>query len=99
MNEPTRITPRTLSVRGSRLGSPGQLPPVTPVRPRPLARVSEQASPSMRERVGRGRLRSPLPYALFSDYDRVDHLLDLPALELSNGEVTAIVLPGLVRQL
>ena len=95
MNEPTRVSLHTLSVRGSRLGPEGRLPSLTPVRPRPLARVSEQAPPPMRERVERGRLTSPLPYSLFSDYDRVDHQLDLPALELSNGEVTATVLPTL----
>jgi hypothetical protein len=95
MNEPPRVTSRTLSVRGSRLGPRGRLPPLAPVRPRPLARLSEQAPRSMRERVERGRLLSPLPYALFSDYDRADHQLDLPALELSNGAVTATVLPTL----
>jgi hypothetical protein len=95
MNEPTHVTSRTLSVRGSRLGPQGQLPPLAPVRPQPLARLSEQAPPSMRERVERGRLPSPLPYALFSDYDRGDHQLELPALELSNGAVTATVLPTL----
>jgi hypothetical protein len=49
----------------------------------------------MLERVARGRLSCPLPYGVFSDYDRVDHDLQLPALELSNGRLTAVVLPGL----
>jgi hypothetical protein len=95
MQPPTRVTPRTLPVIGSRLGPEGHLPPLRHVRPRPLARVSEHATAAMRERVERGRLASPLPYGLFSDYDRLDHALDLPALEVSNGQVTATVLPTL----
>ena len=95
MNEPTRITSRTLELRGSRLGAECPLPAFTPVRPTPLAHVGEHATAAMRERVERGRLRSPLPYALCSDYDRADHALQLPALELTNGALTAMVLPTL----
>jgi len=95
MNEPARVTPRTLVLSGSHLGPEGQLPPFTPVRPSALARLSEHATPAMRERVERGRLVSPLPYALLSDYDRADHELALPALELSNDLVTATVMPTL----
>ena len=39
----------------------------------------------MLERVGRGRLSSPLPYGVLSDYDRAGDDLDLPVVELSNG--------------
>jgi hypothetical protein len=95
MKPVSRVTPQTLEVRGSHLGPQGHLPPFRPVRPTPLARVSERATPAMRERVARGRLSSPLPYALVSDYDRDDHPLHVPALELSNGQVTATVLPTL----
>ena len=95
MNTPARVTSQTLEVAGSHLGPEGHLPPLGPVRPTPLARLSEHATPAMRERVGRGRLSSPLPYALVSDYDRDDHPLHLPALVLSNDEVSATVLPTL----
>lgn len=46
-------------------------------------------------RLGRGRLTTPLPYGVFSDYDRDDHDLELPAIALRNGSVTATVLPSL----
>ncbi|EWT02683.1 hypothetical protein N865_04445 [Intrasporangium oryzae NRRL B-24470] len=49
----------------------------------------------MMERVLRGRISSPLPYGVLSDYDRADHTVQLPAIELANGQARALVLPSL----
>ena len=58
-------------------------------------RVSDEAPPDMMERVRRGRISTPLPYGIRSDYDRGNHAVRLPAIELSNGRVSALVLPSL----
>ena len=92
---PARVRVLSLPVRGSLPGPEGQLPPLKHVRRSVVPRLAEAASAQMRERVGRGRLGSPLPYGIQSDYDRGTADLELPALELSNGLVTATVLPGL----
>ncbi|WP_265444230.1 DUF5107 domain-containing protein [Flexivirga meconopsidis] len=84
-----------LAVRGARLGPPSTLPAYRPVRPAGTRSISADAPPLMRERIARGRLDSPLPYALFSDYDRGDHPLELTAIQLDNGLLRATVLPGL----
>ena len=92
---PARVRVLSLPVRGSLPGPEGQLPPLKHVRRSVGPRLAEAASQDMRERVGRGRLGSPLPYGIQSDYDRGTADLEVPALELSNGLVTATVLPGL----
>lgn len=95
IHPPARVREISISLRGSTLGPESSLPSFTHLQPRGRPRVSDQAPPEMRERVERGRLDCPLPYRVFSDYDRADHDLELPALELSNGRLTAVVLPGL----
>ncbi len=49
----------------------------------------------MVQRISQGRLSSPLPYGVLSDYDRADHEVQLPAIELDNGLVCTTVLPSL----
>lgn len=49
----------------------------------------------MVERVGRGALTSPLPYAVVSDYDRTDDAVELPAIELRNEHLRVLVIPSL----
>ncbi|WP_052112161.1 DUF5107 domain-containing protein [Knoellia subterranea] len=49
----------------------------------------------MVERIHRGRLDSPLPYGVVSDYDRAEQPLSLPAIELANDHVSATILPTL----
>ena len=92
---PTRVRPTTLHVRGSGPGADGILPSFTPQRKLPAADLGRDAPPEMNERAAYGRLESPLPYPLQSDYDRADAPLELPALQLTNGLLTASVLPGL----
>lgn len=95
MSPSSRVQIVSVSTTGSRLGTESRLPALTHVRRVPVPSVGAGASPEMLERVGRGRLASPLPYGVLSDYDRGEHDLTLPAVELSNGLVTATVLPTL----
>ena len=92
---PTVVRATRLAVPGSNLGADSTLPAYQPVRAMTTTSVSADASPQMRERVARGRLTSPLPYGVQSDYDRADHRLDLPAISLDNGILRATVLPTL----
>lgn len=84
-----------MTVPGSVVGAPSPLPALTPVRAPTTIRLSGAASAEMRERVSRGAMVSPLPYGVLSDYDRSDEALELPAIELDNGVVRAVVLPGI----
>jgi tetratricopeptide (TPR) repeat protein len=49
----------------------------------------------MRARIEFGRLASPLPYRVQNGYGRRLASQEMPALELDNGLVRAVVLPGL----
>jgi hypothetical protein len=84
-----------LVVTGSLPGTASLLPALTPVRGLSTTRVSDEAPPDMMERVLRGRILSPLPYGVLSEYDREDRTVQLPAIELGNGRVRALVLPSL----
>ena len=84
-----------LPVTGSPPGPVSSLPQLVPVRAAGTARVGDGAPRDMLERVARGRLTSPLPYGVLSDYDRAELDLELPVVELDNGQVRAQVLPSL----
>lgn len=84
-----------LRVTGSLPGPESTLPAFTPLRALSPVEVGPDAPAGMAERVAYGRLGSPLPYALQSDYARHDERVELPALELANGLMTATVLPTL----
>ena len=49
----------------------------------------------MRERIAYGRLANPLPYALQNGYRRDLRPREIPAIQLTNGRLEALVLPGL----
>ncbi|MFV0427095.1 MAG: DUF5107 domain-containing protein [Beutenbergiaceae bacterium] len=88
------VSTSTLTVRGSALGPPCPLPSFAPMRALPpiQPRIDDAA---MAQRMQDGRLGSPLPYPRHSDYDRQVQDLELPAITLSNGTLTATVLPTL----
>ncbi len=92
---PTRVRTSTLRVSGSLPGAEGILPAFSPLRALPSSELGGDAPAEMRERAAYGRLDSPLPYPLQSDYARDDEPVDLAAIELTNGLLTATVLPGL----
>lgn len=92
---PTVVRATRLAVTGSNPGPDSTLPAYRPIRAMTTSSVGADASPQMRARVARGRLRSPLPYGVQSDYDRGDRRRDLPAVTLDNGILRATVLPTL----
>jgi hypothetical protein len=49
----------------------------------------------MMQRISYGRISSPLPYGVRSDYDRGERDLELPTVELSNEHLSATILPSL----
>ena len=49
----------------------------------------------MRERIGYGLLANPLPYALQNGYRRDLRPQEISAIQLTNGRLKALVLPGL----
>ena len=49
----------------------------------------------MRERISYGRLANPLPYALQNGYGRDLRSQEIPAIKITNGQLEALVLPGL----
>ena len=95
MGAAAQVRPVRLTVPGASLGPEARVPHFEPIRALPDAAFDESAPAGMRERARHGRLRTALPYARFSDYDRASEPRDLPAVELTNGELTATVLPGL----
>lgn len=92
---PTAVRATRLAVVGANLGSESPLPAYRPVRAMTTTSLAEDAPGAMRERVARGRLTTPLPYGVQSDYDRTDRPLELAAVTLDNGILRATVLPGL----
>lgn len=86
---------RHLSLTGTLPGATSPIAALTPVRAVTTTRVSDEAPPDMMQRISHGRISSPLPYGVLSDYNRIDHDLRLPAIELDNGLVRATVLPSL----
>ena len=91
----TRVQATRLAVPGATLGPTSPLPAYRPVRAMTTTSLAADAPDAMRERVARGRLHTPLPYGVQSDYDRGDQPLELPAVTLDNGILRATVLPTL----
>lgn len=91
----TRVRATRLAVSGATLGPTSSLPAYRPVRAMSTTSLAADAPEAMRERVARGRLHTPLPYGVQSDYDRGDQPLELPSITLDNGILRATVLPGL----
>ena len=85
----------TLTVPAANLGPESPLPRFTRLRKLPLPDVGPGAPPDMVERIGYGRLESPLPYRIQEDYDRSLREVELPAYVLDNGVLRATVLPTL----
>jgi hypothetical protein len=91
----TQVRATTLTVTGSPLGEPNPLPRFAPLRALPTASPEDDVPAAMRDRMEYGRLTSPLPYAVYDGYDRTDRQVNLPAIELDNGVLRAVVLPSL----
>ena len=92
---PARARTTVVSVPAAALGEPSPLPRFTPLRALPPTEVGPGVPEELRERISSGRLHSPLPYPVLCGYDRSPVPTELPALELDNGLLRAVVLPGL----
>ncbi|NUR05773.1 MAG: DUF5107 domain-containing protein, partial [Nocardioidaceae bacterium] len=93
--QPTTVRRSVVTVAAATLGPESPLPRFTRLRELPFPDVGPGASPEMLERIGYGRLESPLPYRVQEDYDRSLCEVELPAYELDNGVLRATVLPTL----
>ncbi len=94
-SHPARATRTTVELSAATLGGPSPLPQLTPLRALPRTDMGEGVPDDLQERARFGRLSSPLPYRVLSGYDRVPVPTPFPAIELDNGLLRAVVLPGL----
>jgi hypothetical protein len=89
------VSQTTLQLLAAELGPESPLPPFTGLQRLPDPSSSPDLPPDMRERIAYGRLANPLPYALQSDYHRDLRRQEIPAIQLTNGRLEALVVPGL----
>ncbi len=94
-HRPARAAATVLSVAAAELGDPSPLPQLTPLRALSPTEVGDGVPEEMRARIEFGRLTSPLPYRVQNGYARRRVPQEMPALELDNGLVRAVVLPSL----
>jgi hypothetical protein len=89
------VSPTTLQLLAAELGPESPLPAFIGLQRLPDPSSSHDMPPDMRERIAYGRLANPLPYALQSDYRRDLRRQQIPAIQLTNGRLEALALPGL----
>ena len=89
------VRPTTLQLPAAEVGPESPLPPFTGLQRLPDPSSSPGLPPDMRERIAYGRLPSPLPYPLQNAYRRVLRPQEINAIELTNGRLRALLLPGL----
>jgi Domain of unknown function (DUF5107) len=89
------VNQTTLRLLAADLGPESPLPPFNGLQKLPDPSASDGLPSDMRERIGYGRLANPLPYALQNGYRRDLRLQDIPAIQLTNGTLEALVLPSL----
>jgi Domain of unknown function (DUF5107) len=89
------VSHTTLRLLAAELGPESPLPPFSGLQKLPDPSSSPDLPPDMRERIGYGQLSSPLPYAVQNGYRRDLRLQEINAIQLTNGRLKALVLPGL----
>jgi hypothetical protein len=92
---PAAVSHTGLRVLAAGLGPESPLPPFSGLQRLPDPSSSPDLPPDMRERVAYGRLASPLPYGLQNGYSRDLRVQEIPAIQLTNGLLEALVLPSL----
>ena len=85
----------TLRLPAADLGPESPLPAFTGLQRLPDPSSSPDLPPDMAERIAYGRLANPLPYAVQNGYRRDLRPTEIPALEITNGRLAAMVLPSL----
>jgi len=89
------VNQTTVRLLAADLGPESPLPPFAGLQRLPDPSASAGLPSDMRERIEYGRLANPLPYALQNGYRRDLRLQDISAIQLTNGELEALVLPSL----
>jgi hypothetical protein len=89
------VSHTTLQLLAAELGPESPLPPFTGLQQLPDPSSSPDLPPDMRERIAYGRLANPLPYALQNGYRRDLLPQEISAIRLTNGQLDALILPGL----
>ncbi len=89
------VSQTTLRLLAAELGPDSPLPPFSGLQRLPDPSASPDLPADMRGRIAYGRLTNPLPYALQNVYRRDVRPRDIPAIQLTNGRLEALVLPGL----
>ena len=89
------VSQTTVRLLAAELGPESPLPPFIGLQKLPDPSSSPDLPPDMRERIEYGQLANPLPYALQNGYRRDLRLQEISALQLTNGRLEALVLPGL----
>ena len=89
------VSQTTLRLLATELGPESPLPPFSGLQRLPDPSSSPDLPADMRGRIAYGRLTNPLPYALQNVYRRDVRPREIPAIKLTNGQLEALVLPGL----
>ena len=89
------VRPSTLQLLAAELGPESPLPPFTGLQRLPDPSASPGLPADMRKRIAYGRLANPLPYALQNSYSRDLQPQQIPAIQLTNASLEAVVLPSL----
>jgi hypothetical protein len=89
------VSPTTMRLLAAEVGPESPLPPFTGLQRLPDPSSSPDLPPDMRERIAYGQLASPLPYPLQNSYSRDLQPQEISAIQLSNGRLQALMLPGL----
>jgi hypothetical protein len=92
---PAVVRQTTLRLLAAELGPESPLPPFTGLQRLPDPSSSPDLPPEMRERIAYGRLANPLPYPLQNAYSRDLQPSEIPAIQLTNGSLEAMILPSL----
>jgi Domain of unknown function (DUF5107) len=89
------VSPTTVRLPAAEVGPESPLPPFTGLQRLPDPSSSPGLPADMRKRIAYGQLPSPLPYSLQNAYRRVLRPQEISAIELTNGRLHALLLPGL----
>src|SRR4051794_26045171 len=92
---PGTVRQTVLHLPAADLGPESPLPAFTALQRLPDPAAFSAVPAEMRERIEYGRLANPLPYAVQNGYRRDLHAQQIPAIELTNDRLQALVLPGL----
>src|SRR3712207_3367497 len=88
------VSQTMLRLLAAEVGPESPLPSFTGLQRLPDPSSSPDLPPDMRERIAYGRLANPLPYALQNAYRRDLRPSQIPAIQVTNGRLEAVVLPG-----